>query len=139
MPLQTVTTLRKIVTAVGERLTTLQDIVPQTRYFFTDDFEYEVKAVKKWWGSSDEKREKTCDILTNLSRILQEVPAFDLETIESAIWKYTDENDIKRVAAMQTIRIALTGTSFGPSLFDIVVLLGKVEVLKRIQKAIASL
>jgi glutamyl-tRNA synthetase len=40
---------------------------------------------------------------------------------------------------MQALRIALTGTSFGPSLFDIVVLLGKDEVLKRIPKAIAHL
>ena len=128
--------LENIVEAVGERLTTLQDILPQTRYFFTDAFEYEPKAVKKWWGGSEEKREKTSEILTHLLRILEEVPSFDIETVETAIWKYTDENDIKRVAAMQALRIALTGTSFGPSLFDIVVLLGRDEVLKRLPKAI---
>ena len=131
--------LENIVEAVGERLTTLQDILPQTRYFFTDEFEYEPKAVKKWWGGSEEKREKTSEILMNLGQILEEVPSFDMETVETAIWKYTDENDIKRVAAMQALRIALTGTSFGPSLFDIVVLLGRDEVLKRIPKAIAHL
>ncbi len=129
--------LEAIVEAVGERLTTLQDIVPQTRFFFRDDFEYEEKAVKKWWGGSDEKKQKTCEILTNLGQILKEITEFDLETIEVSIWKYTDENDIKRVAAMQAMRIALTGTSFGPSLFDIIVLLGRDEVLKRIQRAIA--
>ena len=131
--------LINIVEAVGERLTTLQDIVPQTRYFFTDDFEFEPKAVKKWWGGSEEKREKTAEILTNLLQILEEVPSFDVETVETEIWKYTDENDIKRVAAMQALRIALTGTSFGPSLFDIVTLLGRDEVLKRIPRAIAYL
>lgn len=131
--------LEKIVEAVGERLTTLQDIVPQTRYFFTDDYEYDPKAVKKWWGSSEEKKQKTNDILTRLLQIIEDVPTFDLETVESAIWKYTDENDIKRVAAMQAMRIALTGTSFGPSLFDIVVLLGRDEVLVRVQRAIANL
>lgn len=131
--------LEGIVAAVGERLTTLQDIIPQTRYFFTDEFEYDPKAAKKWWGGSVEKREKTREILTNVSQILEEIPAYDIETVEAAIWKYTDENDIKRVAAMQALRIALTGTSFGPSLFDIVVLLGRNEVLKRIPKAIAYL
>ena len=85
------------------------------------------------------KREKTREILTNLLQILEEVPTFDVETVETAIWKYTDENDIKRVAAMQALRIALTGTSFGPSLFDIVTLLGRDEVLKRIPRAIAHL
>ena len=131
--------LERIVEAVGERLTTLQGIIPQTHYFFTDAFEYEPKAVKKWWGGSEEKREKTSEILTNLGQILEEVPTFDLETVETAIWQWTDENDIKRVAAMQALRIALTGTSFGPSLFDIVALLGRDEVLKRIPKAIAHL
>ena len=131
--------LIRIVEAVGERLTTLQDIVPQTRYFFTDDFEYEPKAVKKWWGGSEEKREKTAEILTNLLQILENITQFDTERVEASIWKYTDENDIKRVAAMQALRIALTGTSFGPSLFDIVMLLGRDEVLKRIPKAISEL
>ena len=131
--------LENIVEAIGERLTTFQDIIPQTCYFFTDEFEYEPKAVKKWWGGSEEKRAKTSEILTNLLQILEEVPSFDIETIETAIWKYTDENDIKRVAAMQALRIALTGTSFGPSLFDIVALLGRDEVLKRIPRAIAHL
>ena len=131
--------LKGIVEAVGERLTTLRDIIPQTRYFFTDEFEYEPKAVKKWWGNSEEKRDNTRNILTNVSQILEEISTFDIETIEAAIWKYTDENNIKRVAAMQALRIALTGTSFGPSLFDIVVLLGRDEVLKRIPKAIAHL
>ena len=131
--------LKSIVEAVGERLTTLQDIIPQTRYFFTDEFEYDPKAVKKWWGNSEEKRDNTRNILTNVSQIVEEIPTFDIETIEAAIWKYTDENNIKRVAAMQALRIALTGASFGPSLFDIVVLLGRNEVLKRIPKAIAHL
>ena len=131
--------LERIVEAVGERLTTLQDIIPQTHYFFTDAYEYESKAVKKWWGGSAEKKAKTGEILTNLLAVLETIPAFDVETVEAAIWKYTDENDIKRVAAMQALRIALTGTSFGPSLFDIVVLLGRDAVLKRIPRAIVHL
>ena len=131
--------LEGIVEAVGERLTTLQDIIPQTRYFFTDAFEYDPKAVKKWWGGSVEKKERTREILINILQILEGISDYDIETVEAAIWEYTDEHNVKRVAAMQALRIALTGTSFGPSLFDIVVLLGRDEVLKRIPKAIAHL
>lgn len=127
--------LENIVAAVGERLTTLRDIVPQTHYFFNDAFDYEPKAVKKWWGSSAEKKERTVALLTRLSAVLEEIPAFDLGTVEAAIWQYTDKNNIKRVAAMQALRIAQTGTSFGPGLFEIIVLLGQAEVIKRIQRA----
>ena len=122
--------LESIVTAVGERLTKLQDIVPQTRYFFAAPTEYEPKAVKKWW------KKDARDILIALGAVLEAVEPFELETVESAMWQYTEERNIKRVAAMQTLRIALTGTSFGPSLFDILVLLGRDEVLARIQRAI---
>ena len=97
------------------------------------------KPLRSGGVGSEEKREKTSEILANLGQILEEVPTFDVETVETAIWKYTDENDIKRVAAMQALRIALTGTSFGPSLFDIVTLLGRDAVLKRIPRAIAHL
>ncbi len=131
--------LEGIVTAVGERLLTLADIVSQTRYFFYAPSEYEPKAVKKWWGSSAEKREKAADILTHLSEVLREIPAFQVELVEEAIWQYTDAHNIKRVLAMQTLRIALTGTSFGPSLFDILVLLGRDEVLERVESAIGHL
>lgn len=125
--------LESIVTAVGERLTKLQDIVPQTDYFFASPTAYEPKAVKKWW------KKDALAILTDLGRVLETVNPFDLETVESAMWQYTEERNIKRVAAMQTLRIALTGTSFGPSLFDILVLLGRDEVQVRIQKAIQFL
>ena len=131
--------LEGIVEAVGERLTTLQDIIPQTRYFFTDAFEYDPKAVKKWWGGSIEKKERTREILINILQILEGISDYDIETVEAAIWEYTDEHNVKRVAAMQALRVALTGTSFGPSLFDIVVLLGRDEILKRIPKAIDHL
>ncbi len=131
--------LEGIVEAVGERLTTLQDIIPQTRYFFTDEFEYDPKAVKKWWGGSVEKRQKTRMTLKNIAQILEELPTYDIETVEATIWKYTDDQNIKRVGVMQAVRVALTGASFGPGLFDIVVLLGKNEVLKRISKAVGHL
>ena len=125
--------LERIVTAVGERLTKLQDIVPQTCYFFAAPTGYEPKAVKKWW------KKDARDILIALGAVLEAVEPFELETVESAIWQYTESRDIKRVVAMQTLRIALTGTSFGPSLFDILVLLDRDEVLARIQKAIEFL
>ena len=131
--------LEKIVEVVGERLTTLRDIVPQTRYFFSDKFEYEPQAVKKWWGSSDEKKQKTREILTNVLRIFKSAITFDVKIIESDIWEYTEEHNIKRVAVMQAMRIALTGTSAGPSLFDIIDILHRYEVVNRLEKAIASL
>ena len=123
--------LEKIVEAVGDRLTTLADITTHTSYFFTDDFVYDPKAVKKWWTRGD-----PVEILQGLREVLSAVEPFEMETIETAIWNYVDETEIKRVQVMQPLRIALTGLSGGPGLFEIIVLLGREEVIERVDKAI---
>ena len=123
--------LEKIVDTVGDRLTTLADITSQISYFFRADFEYEPKSVKKWW-----QKESAVEVLQGIRDVMAALETFSLEDIESAIWAYTDEKDIKRVQAMQPLRVALTGVSLGPSLFEIIVLLGREAVLQRLDRAI---
>ena len=126
--------LQSIVEAVGDRLTTFADIIPQTSYFFVDTFEYDPKAVKRWW-----KKGSASEILGGLRDVMAPLKTFNLEEVESAIWDYTDRNDIKRVQAMQPLRVALTGVSFGPGLFEIIALLGKDKVLQRLDRAICHI
>ena len=84
------------------------------KFLKIDAFEYDLKAIKKWW-----KQASVPDMLQKLRDTIAALETFDLENIESAIWAYTDENGIKRIQAMQPLRIALTGLSFGPGLFEI--------------------
>ena len=124
--------LEKIVESVGDRMTTLADITAQTGYFFTDDFEYDPKAVKRWWKKGD-----PLGTLQGLRGVIEELETFGLEETEAAIWEYTDKNNLKRVQVMQPLRVALTGQSFGPGLFEIMVLLGKEKTLARLDRAIS--
>ena len=125
------TWLEQIVEAVGDRLNTLADITEQTSYFFTDDFSYNPQAVKKWW-----KGDTLIETLEGLHDVLATVEPFALEEVEAAVWGYTEAHDLKRVQAMQPLRVALTGKSFGPGLFEIIVLLGAEQVLERINRAV---
>ena len=125
------TWLEQIVEAVGDRLNTLADITEQTSYFFTDDFSYNPQAVKKWWKGDD-----LGGTLEGLRDVLATVEPFALEEVEAAVWGYTEAHDLKRVQAMQPLRVALTGKSFGPGLFEIIVLLGAEQVLERINRAV---
>ncbi|MFB3042476.1 MAG: glutamate--tRNA ligase [Candidatus Poribacteria bacterium] len=124
--------LEKIVESVGDRMTTLADITTQTGYFFTDDFEYDPKAIKRWWKKGD-----PIGTLQGLRGVIEELETFGLEEAEAAIWEYTDKNNVKRVQVMQPLRVALTGQSFGPGLFEIIVLLGKEKTLARLDQAIS--
>ena len=123
--------LEQIVEAVGDRLNTLADITEQTSYFFTDDFSYDPQAVKKWWKGDD-----LIETLKGVRDVLSTVEPFGLEEVESAVWAYTEAHEIKRVQVMQPLRVALTGKSFGPGLFEIIVLLGAEQVLERINRAV---
>ena len=123
--------LEKIVESVGDRMTTLADITTQTGYFFTDDFEYDPKAIKRWWKKGD-----PIGTLQGIRNVIEKLETFGLEEAEAAIWEYTDKNNLKRVQVMQPLRVALTGQSFGPGLFEIIVLLGQEKVLERLDLAI---
>ncbi len=121
--------LEKIVEAIDDRLTTLADVITYS-YFFSDDFDYDPKAVKRWWKGDP------VGILQGLREILAGIDGFKVEAIESAIWAHIEEKGVSRIKAMQPLRIAVTGESGGPGLFDIIVLLGRERVLERLDRAI---
>lgn len=133
LPSERLAWLERLVVAVGDRLTTLADITDY-RYFFTDNFAYDPKAVKKWW-----KKGSAAEILQGLRDVLAAVDEFEVEQIESAIWAHIEEQGLSRIKAMQPLRVALTGESGGPGLFDIVMLLDKESVLERLDRAIRHL
>ena len=121
--------LEQFVQAVGDRLETLVDITAYS-YLFTDDFDYDPKAVKKWWKGDP------AGILQGLRDVLEAIEAFEMEPVEAAIWAYVEAKEISRIKAMQPLRVALSGEAGGPGLFDIIVLLGREKVLERLDRAI---
>ena len=124
--------LEQFVAAVGDRLETLADITGYS-YLFTDDFDYDPKAVKKWWKGDP------AGTLQGLRNVLASVEVFELEPVEEAIWAYVEAAEISRIKAMQPLRVALSGEAGGPGLFDIIVLLGKEKVLERLDRAICHI
>ena len=121
--------LEKFVEAVGDRLGTLADIATYS-YFFTDNFDYDPKAVKKWWKGDPART------LQGLRDVLAGIDVFEMESVEAAIWAHVEDAGISRIKVMQPLRVALTGESGGPGLFEIIVLLGREKVLKRLDRAL---
>ena len=61
---------------------------------------------------------------------------FDLDTVESKIKDYLNKLEIKRIQVMQPLRLALSGQTFGPDLFTIIILLGQEKTISRINRLI---
>ncbi|MBE3591653.1 MAG: glutamate--tRNA ligase [Thermoanaerobacter sp.] len=123
--------IKKIVSAVREREKTLVDIADAMSYYFTEVNEYEEKGVKKYFT-----KEKVVDILKKAVVTLKEIEPFNKFTTEEAYRKLVEELQIPSGELFHPTRLAISGRTFGPGLFDIMELLGKERTIERIEKAI---
>ncbi len=123
--------LLKFVSLFKERCKTLKDFAEKGKYFFAFDYRYEPKAVSEHFNSAEDVQR-----LNTFVQRLDQLERFEKEKIEQALRNLTDEMKIKPAPLIHTVRLAATGTSSGPPLFDILELLGREEVVKRIKKAV---
>jgi glutamyl-tRNA synthetase len=120
----------KFVAALKERCKLISDFAEQGRYFFVDKFEYEEKGVNKHFKpESAGYLRRWLDAVGSLER-------FDVENLENSLRGLSEELGIKPAALIHPTRLALTGTTKGPSLFDLMELLGRQECMKRLERAI---
>lgn len=121
--------LRKIVGALKERVHRITDFVSMSGYFFSSDFAYEEKAAKKHF------KPEAADRLTELADRFEQLPEFTLDNVEQALTELAEEKDIGRAKYIHPTRLAISGTSAGPGLFDLLVILTKRVVVERMRKA----
>ncbi|HGE69895.1 TPA: glutamate--tRNA ligase [Candidatus Poribacteria bacterium] len=126
--------LRQIVSAVGDRLKTLAQIVDYAGFFFVDKVEYDEDAVKKHL-----KKEGMIDVLKGLKQSFKSLDVFDETAIENAIKSYAESNGLNAGKLIQPLRVALTGKPVGPGIFETLILLGKEKVIQRLEDAILML
>ena len=65
---------------------------------------------------------------------ISEISEFNRETLEPIINKLIKENNTNFKGVGQPLRICLTGSKFGPGIYDILYSLGKKEVIKRLSQ-----
>ena len=126
--------LEAIVSVIDDRLITLADIKEHAYHFFKDDFAYDPKGIKKWLS-----KDGSISLLQMLHDAMEKINTFDEKSVETAIWSIVDSLGIKKVEGLQPIRIAISGMTSGPSLFEMVILVGQSETLKRIKRLITYL
>ena len=63
---------------------------------------------------------------------MNKVDVLSKETLEPIVNKLIQSNDTNFKGVGQPLRVALTGSKFGPGIYDIIISLGKEEVAKRL-------
>ena len=123
--------LLKYISLFKERAKTLKEFAEKGKYFFSFDYQYEEKVAEKHFNSPE-----AADRLRAYVDRLSGLDGFEKAQIEQALRGLADEMGIKPAVLIHPVRLATTGTSAGPPLFDLLELLGGEEVIKRIKKAV---
>ena len=122
----------RVVSIMGERLRLPRDILTYGDFFFQNQVTYDPGAVQKYLRGAEAAR-----LLQHVRRALAEASKFDRQTIEAAIRGAAAEMGVESKVVIHPLRVALTGTTVGPGLFELIEVLGKERVLERLARAIA--
>ncbi|MBD3170097.1 MAG: glutamate--tRNA ligase [candidate division Zixibacteria bacterium] len=124
----------RVVQLLKERVKTLNDFPRMARYFYTDEFDYDEKGQKKhFFKEPDDSLDMLKRFRDELSRVGDD---FRQDEIEAALRGLSEKMHIKPALLIHPTRLAVTGMTGGPGLFELMELLGKEKCLQRINRAI---
>lgn len=123
--------LTRMTAICQEKIKTLNEIVMYTDFFFVEPAEYEAKAVDKQW-----KDEGALDRMQALRNAFATVEDWSHDPIKAAVESLAEGLGLPPAKFIHPTRLALTGKSVGPGLFELTELLGKESVLARFDRAI---
>uniref|UniRef100_A0A7C4XE30 Glutamate--tRNA ligase n=1 Tax=candidate division WOR-3 bacterium TaxID=2052148 RepID=A0A7C4XE30_UNCW3 len=121
--------INRVCNLMRPRLKILSDII-NAKYFFTEDFEYNEDALKKYFNPGTIERMKK---FKSQIEMLQE---FNAQNIENLLRNFAANNMLKSKDLIHPLRVFITGQDGGPGLFEVMELLGKEKCLKRIEGVI---
>ena len=116
------------------RARSVKDFSQSGRAFFTDEFDYDPDARKKFW-----KDPSLPELLDGLAAQLARTEPFDLQSTENCLRGLAQEKGVKAGLLINATRVALTGQAVAPGLFDVVNALGRQRVVSRLRRAAAYL
>jgi glutamyl-tRNA synthetase len=117
--------IKKSLTFLKNKAKTLEDIFNNSKYIMFD----EVNFNKEDFKLIDDKAKK---IISAFANKFLKVDKLTKEKLEPIINELIKSNDTNFKGVGQPLRIALTGSKFGPGIYDIIMSLGKEEVTKRL-------
>ena len=118
----------EIVAISREKMQTLADFWPLAGTLVERPSDFQEKAWRQWGEQTD---------WSSLVRLVGSVPEpFDAASIESVLREHVEDRGVKPKEVYQPIRVALTGTTVSPGIFESLSALGRDEALSRLENAL---
>jgi len=131
IPLEKEEKIKQSLTFLKNKAKTLEDIYNNSKYIIFDNVNFNQEDLKLINDTAKK-------ILADLISIIKEIKKLDKETLETIVNNLIKSHETNFKGVGQPIRVALTGSKFGPGVYDIIMSLGKEEVLKRLGNKILS-
>lgn len=124
--------LLRVIGLLQERIHFLPDLVEKGRFFYVDEvvFENEADLIPK-----NATQEESLRYLRLAKSALENLADFSIEAIDACLRGVADQNHIKAGQLFMPIRVAVSGSKASPGLFEMLAVLGKERVLKRLRAA----
>ncbi|MBN1337943.1 MAG: glutamate--tRNA ligase [Bacteroidales bacterium] len=123
-------TVRKVAGLVKERADFVKDFWQHSCFFFQRPENYDAEMVKKQW------KQETPQLLLEFAQKIKAVDGFDKDKTELLVKAFLEEKQTGTGKLMNPLRLALVGSPMGPGMFDIMEILGREEVVARIENAL---
>ena len=124
--------LRAACAIAQEKAQTLEEVWPLIGFLFEEP-ETDEKAWKKVM------KDGSLPLLSEALDALRGAEIFEPEELESSLGRVLAEYDVKPGKLYQPIRVAITGTSVSPGIFESLAVLGKERSVKRVERAVQRL
>jgi glutamyl-tRNA synthetase len=128
--------VRKIIPVLKDRLTRLGEFVELTGFFFGPPPDYDASLLVPKKGTP----ESACEALTRVRALLSELPEpWTHDEWESAMRALAGDLGMKPGDLFMILRVAVTGSTVSPPLYESMEILGKDEALARVDSALSKL
>ncbi len=117
------------------RARTIHDIVRQAVPYFRDDIEYDPDAVAKQWKD----RPATTELLQAVRESLASLGHWSPEPMEASLRALAEQRGVTGGKLFQPLRVALTGMTVSPGIFEVLMAMGRERALMRLDRAIEML
>ena len=122
--------IEQVIETLQPRSKTLKDMAQAALFYYQSDIEYDEKAAKKFLKAA------ALEPLTILTARLEALETYDQSGLEDVFKAVMEETELKLGKIAQPVRVALTGRTASPGIFEIIAIMGKERVVPRLRKAI---
>ncbi|MBE2226637.1 MAG: glutamate--tRNA ligase [Ignavibacteria bacterium] len=115
-----------VIELMKERLNTINDLCDFAGYFFIEPENFDEKGLVKYWSP------ELKPVFEEFSEVLRRIDTWKAAEIEEKLRFYAENKQIKAAQLIHILRLSVTGRTVSPGIFEVIEVIGKDSIIRRI-------